>query len=57
MELAWAYSTYLPLIEAEMHGLVRCTNEHLAGHYGMMQYHLGWVDASFSDKCRMSNDE
>ena len=46
MNLSWAYSTYLPWIESEMRGVVRSADEQLQGHYGMMQYHLGWADAS-----------
>jgi geranylgeranyl diphosphate synthase type I len=45
MDLEWAYSTYLPWIDAEMQSLVCSADDDLAGHYGMMQYHLGWMDA------------
>jgi geranylgeranyl diphosphate synthase type I len=48
MDLAWAYSTFLPWIEAEMRAVVCSGNRQLPGHYGMMEYHLGWADASFS---------
>ena len=48
MDLAWAFSTYLPWIEAEMRAVVCSANRQLSGHYGMMEYHLGWADASLS---------
>jgi geranylgeranyl diphosphate synthase type I len=48
MDLAWAYSTYLPSVENEMRGVVCSADGHLRGHYGMMQYHLGWTDASLT---------
>jgi len=47
MNLALAYSTYLPWIEAEMRAVVFSNDVHVSGHFGMMQYHMGWVDASF----------
>ncbi len=47
MRLEQALADYLPLIEAEMRALVRCSEPRVAGHYGMMQYHLGWVDSAF----------
>jgi geranylgeranyl diphosphate synthase, type I len=47
MDLAEAQAIYLPAIEAEMRALLSCTDQPKAGHYGMMQYHMGWVDASF----------
>jgi geranylgeranyl diphosphate synthase type I len=47
MDLASAYSTYLPLIEAEMQAVVCSAKDHLSRYYGMMQYHLGWKDAFF----------
>jgi geranylgeranyl diphosphate synthase, type I len=47
MNLAWAYSTYLPWIETEMRMVVCSGDERVSGHYGMMQYHMGWVDGSF----------
>ena len=47
MDLAWACSTFLPWIEAEMRSVVCSGSQQLPGHYGMMEYHLGWADASF----------
>jgi geranylgeranyl diphosphate synthase type I len=47
MDLAWAYSTYLPWVEEEMRGLVCSDDADLLGHYGMMHYHLGWTDEFF----------
>jgi geranylgeranyl diphosphate synthase type I len=40
-------SRYLPLIEAEMRSALACPNTLLAGHYGMLQYHMGWLDEHF----------
>jgi len=38
---------YLPLLEAELlDGLAGMTA--LPAHYGMMQYHMGWLDAGFA---------
>ncbi len=45
MNLAQAFATYLPWIEAEMRELLIAPEPAVAGHYGMMQYHLGWLDA------------
>jgi geranylgeranyl diphosphate synthase, type I len=47
MDLAWANSTYLPWIEDEMRAVVCSGDAQASGHYGMMQYHMGWVDESF----------
>lgn len=44
MNLTDAFATYLPLIEAEMRVLLTPTDEAAAGHYRIMQYHLGWLD-------------
>jgi geranylgeranyl diphosphate synthase type I len=38
---------YLPRIEDEMKAVLDVAGE-LAPHYGMMGYHLGWLDAQFS---------
>jgi geranylgeranyl diphosphate synthase, type I len=48
MNLARSYSIYLPLVENEMRRVVRSADEHLRRYYGMMQYHLGWMDATLS---------
>jgi geranylgeranyl diphosphate synthase, type I len=44
MDLEWACATYLPWIEATMRELVFRDDEQVSGHFGMMQYHLGWRD-------------
>jgi geranylgeranyl diphosphate synthase type I len=38
---------YLPQVESEMRDLLE-TKGVLAGYYGMMQYHLGWLDAQLA---------
>jgi geranylgeranyl diphosphate synthase, type I len=48
MNLAWAYSTYLPLVESEMRRVVCSADDHLRRYYGMMQYHLGWTDVTLA---------
>ncbi len=35
---------YLPLIEAEMQRVIGRAEGAYAGHYGMLRYHMGWVD-------------
>jgi geranylgeranyl diphosphate synthase type I len=45
MKLSQAYATYLPWVEAEMQELLASPEPALARHYGMMQYHMGWLDA------------
>lgn len=45
MNLTDAFSAYLPLIEAEMRALLAPPDAAAAGHYEIMQYHLGWLDA------------
>jgi geranylgeranyl diphosphate synthase, type I len=47
MKLEQAYALYLPWIEAAMRQLLSSKEEQVSGHYGMMQYHMGWLDASF----------
>lgn len=44
MNLTDAFSAYLPLIEAEMRALLAPPDAAAAGHYEIMQYHLGWLD-------------
>lgn len=43
MSLADYVARYLPQVEDEMRDLLE-TGGALAGYYGMMQYHLGWLD-------------
>jgi geranylgeranyl diphosphate synthase, type I len=39
---------WLPPLEAEMRAVLAGDEQATAAHYGMMQYHMGWVDASFA---------
>ena len=45
MDLNQAFATYLPLIEAEMRDVLAIPQGAAAGHYQIMQYHMGWLDA------------
>ena len=45
MELTQAFAAYLPLIEAEMREVLALPEDAAAGHYQIMQYHMGWLDA------------
>jgi len=47
MSLQSAFERYLPLIEAELREVLTSPQPQLASFYGMMQYHLGWVDEGF----------
>jgi geranylgeranyl diphosphate synthase type I len=47
MSLKNAFEGYLPLIEAELQEVLVLSHPQLASFYGMMQYHLGWVDEGF----------
>jgi geranylgeranyl diphosphate synthase, type I len=38
------FSRYIPLIEAEMRRVIGGAEGVYAGHYGMLRYHMGWVD-------------
>lgn len=38
------FERYLPLIEAEMQRVIGNAEGVYAGHYGMLRYHMGWVD-------------
>ena len=40
------FSRYLPLIEAEMRRVIGGAEGVYAGHYGMLRYHMGWVDSA-----------
>jgi len=48
MSLKDAFERYLPLIEAELREVLTPSHPQLASFYGMMQYHLGWVDEGFA---------
>ncbi len=39
---------WLPPLEAEMRAVLAGGEAATAAHYGMMQYHMGWVDKSFA---------
>jgi len=45
MDLNQASAIYLPLIEAEMREVLAVPQDAAAGHYQIMQYHMGWLDA------------
>jgi geranylgeranyl diphosphate synthase type I len=38
----------LPLVESEMRTLLSGPGQDVSRHYGMMQYHMGWLDESLS---------
>lgn len=44
MDLNEAIATYLFLIEAEMRDVLAIPQDAAAGHYQIMQYHMGWLD-------------
>lgn len=44
MNLTQAFATYLPWIEAEMRAVLSTGDPTVAGHYDIMQYHMGWRD-------------
>lgn len=48
MSLQSAFERHLPLIEAELRKALATPHPSLAPFYGMMRYHLGWVDEGFS---------
>lgn len=50
MALGRLKSRYGPPLEAEMQSVVEHTQEHQASLFGMLRYHLGWVDAGF-ERC------
>ncbi len=39
---------YIPYIESEMRDCLSALDPALAGYYGMLHYHLGWVDEHFA---------
>lgn len=47
MSLEDAFERYLPRVEAELRETVGSPNGNLAAYYGMMHYHLSWVDTAF----------
>jgi len=49
MSLKDAFERYLPQVEAELQEIVRIPHHSLAAYYGMMRYHLSWVDSAFQE--------
>ena len=47
MPISTFFDRYIPPLEAEMQAIVQTTDSGVADFYGMMRYHLGWVDAGF----------
>jgi geranylgeranyl diphosphate synthase type I len=47
MGLKSTFERYVPLIEEELRKVLATPRPQLASFYGMMQYHLGWVDEGF----------
>jgi geranylgeranyl diphosphate synthase type I len=45
MKLSEFLAAYLPLVEREMREVLAPPDASLAGHYDMLQYHMGWLDA------------
>lgn len=45
MSLEEAFARLLPLVEGELQEMVRASHYSLSDYYGMMQYHMGWVDS------------
>ncbi len=52
MSLKTFFDRYLPSLEAEMRAAVQTPDPYRAELFGMLQYHLGWVDATF-DPCQL----
>lgn len=48
------FNRYLPALEAEMHAIVQRGRAQPGDLFGMLRYHLGWVDAAFSS-CQASS--
>jgi geranylgeranyl diphosphate synthase type I len=48
MSLKNAFERHLPPIEAELREVLATPHPQLTFFYGMMQYHLGWVDEGFA---------
>ena len=42
------FSRYLPLINAEIRQVLTNDDPAYATHYGMLRYHMGWLDQSFA---------
>jgi len=48
MSLQPIFDRYLPPLEQALRDATRTARPELEGHYGMMHYHLGWVDETFA---------
>jgi len=46
---------YIPYIESEMRDCLPVPDPALAGYYGMLHYHLGWVDEHFAPAPALRN--
>jgi geranylgeranyl diphosphate synthase type I len=44
MNLTEAFDQFLPMIEAELKEVVRAPHSGMEPYFGMLKYHLGWVD-------------
>ena len=42
------FERYLPHLEAEMQAIIQVSNPRHVDFFGMMRYHLGWVDLEFN---------
>jgi geranylgeranyl diphosphate synthase type I len=47
MTLQQMFDSYLPLIDDELKSILRPLHDRQFAYYGMMRYHMGWVDESF----------
>jgi geranylgeranyl diphosphate synthase type I len=47
------FDRYLPPLEAEMQAIIRASDSRHADFFGMMRYHMGWVDEAFAS-CQAS---
>lgn len=48
MSLQPIFDRYLPPLEQALHEVLQTPRPALSSHYGMMHYHLGWVDQTFA---------
>jgi len=48
MSLETFFDRYLLPLEAEMRAVVQTANPRYAGLFGMLRYHMGWADATFT---------
>lgn len=45
--IAEVFDRYVPLVEEEMRRVLQTADGLLAGHYGMLRYHMGWANERF----------